>query len=457
VAGEDRVQALVAETRAHPRRRRRLVALLREDSVIYRERSRIEVNRMRGWILQAFGEVGLPADALPFVLQELESGHDAYVVAAAARALRGHRSPSRTLIPFVERAMSNLRHQDDRVSFAGYGGYGKPGEGTTALRELGDTLAWLEASAADSGCCAPIGFAPPQEQAGAGCEAAAALPLQDHEGRIATFGALFHGRPSIVAFFYTRCDNPQKCSLTVTKLARVQRLLAEAGLAGRIRTAAITYDPEFDLPERLRVYGEARGMRLDDDHRMLRSTAGLEPLRAAFGLGVGLAGSMVNVHRTELFVLDARARIVCSFARLEWQEEAVVARAKRVLDRASPAGVGRAFVSWLPALAVALFPKCPACFAAYLSVLGVAGVARIAYAPWLLPVLVALVIAGLAASWRLARRRGAMAGFWLTAAGSSAILVLGLGLRVPGAAAAGVVLNAIGAVAGVSHRLQRVT
>ena len=68
-----------------------------------------------------------------------------------------------------------------------------------------------------------------------------------------TFKEFFHGQPSIVVFFYTRCDNPMKCSLTVTKLGRIQKLL-EAHVNSRIEihTAAITYDPAFDLPERLR-------------------------------------------------------------------------------------------------------------------------------------------------------------------------------------------------------------
>ncbi len=86
----------------------------------------------------------------------------------------------------------------------------------------------------------------------------AATPSNPRPSRITTarpitYGEFFRGQPSIVVFFYTRCDNPQKCSLTVSKLARVQQQLAERGLADQVRTAAITYDPGFDLPERLRA------------------------------------------------------------------------------------------------------------------------------------------------------------------------------------------------------------
>src|SRR6185295_11809896 len=79
--------------------------------------------------------------------------------------------------------------------------------------------------------------------------------FEDQDGATVTFKEFFQGQPSIVVFFYTRCDNPLKCSLTITKLARIQKLLEEHGLADRIRTAAITYDPAFDLPQRIRGYG----------------------------------------------------------------------------------------------------------------------------------------------------------------------------------------------------------
>ena len=80
------------------------------------------------------------------------------------------------------------------------------------------------------------------------------LQFEDHTGAAAGFDDVFVGKPSLVVFFYTRCDNPHKCSLTVTKLARVQRLLADRGVLEGVRTTAITYDPAFDTPERLRDY-----------------------------------------------------------------------------------------------------------------------------------------------------------------------------------------------------------
>ncbi|HXN22411.1 MAG TPA: SCO family protein [Candidatus Dormibacteraeota bacterium] len=121
--------------------------------------------------------------------------------------------------------------------------------------------------------------------------------FEDQHGTPVRFRELFEGNPSIVVFFYTRCDNPWKCLLTVTKLARVQQLLKERDNSDQIQTVAITYDPAFDLPKRLREYGQDRGVRFDTHHRMLRATEGFAALRNHFHLGVNFLESLVNRHR----------------------------------------------------------------------------------------------------------------------------------------------------------------
>ena len=72
---------------------------------------------MRGWVLLALARAGVSDAALIFVLEELDTGIDAYLVAAAARALAVLPRPQRHLAPFVMRALTNIRYRDEPVSF----------------------------------------------------------------------------------------------------------------------------------------------------------------------------------------------------------------------------------------------------------------------------------------------------------------------------------------------------
>ena len=98
----------------------------------------------------------------------------------------------------------------------------------------------------------------------------------------------------------------------------------------------------------------------------------------------------------------------------------------------------------LPAMGVALFPKCPMCWTAALSVFGIAGWGHFLNVPWMLPMLIAAMLCNLAFGWHRGRRLGFMAGFYSSAAGAFAILVLSMGLNWTGANVAGLALTLAG-------------
>jgi len=375
---ERQFAALVETLSSNSTRRAKLTDLLREDHPVYDQRSAAAIVRMRGWILVALSNVGLTDTTLLFVLEELDTGRDAYLVAAAARALRSYPKPVAAFAPFVMRAITNIRYHDDYVTFEHYGEYATSATETTPLRELLTTLVWLGPHACDilpeletlrvnhgggfsdkllleidraleaisrppsprkhttEMCCnlpRSIGDAISWGRGfRRGCETIESTVFEDHDGATITFREFFRGHPSVVVFFYTRCDNPQKCSLTIAKLARLQNLLLERGLAEQIRTAAITYDPGFDIPERLRGYAKNRGVLMNIDHRMLRAVEGLNELREHFKLGVNFVESLVNRHRIEVYLLDAAGRIAASLERIHWDEQQIMDRAVALLN-----------------------------------------------------------------------------------------------------------------------------
>jgi cytochrome oxidase Cu insertion factor (SCO1/SenC/PrrC family) len=70
---------------------------------------------------------------------------------------------------------------------------------------------------------------------------------------------------------------------------------------------------------------------MDTHHRMLRAADGMDALRSHFELGVNFTESLVNRHRIEAYILDAKGRIAASFERVHWDEQQVVARAIEAL------------------------------------------------------------------------------------------------------------------------------
>jgi hypothetical protein len=343
--------------------------MLPEQSPIFAGRGTNEAERLRGYILASFETAGLPPEAVPFVLEELETGRNPYTVAAAARALRGAATVPAEAPALLVGALARLQGADDVVSFEHFAPVAAPATPVTALAELARTLARLGPRAkpvlADLKALLAAegeGFSPAVRDelamavealgrsglsASSCCcdeaDSEAALPrsaatdlhdlaLEDQDGTRLTFSEAFSGRPAAVAFFYTRCMNPDKCSLTVTRLARLARDVVKEQLDATV--AGISYDRGFDRPARLKTYGADRGMIFSQRCRLLRTIGPFDPVRDAFDLGVGFGPVTVNRHRLDLVVLDAALGVAASFERRLWHESTVL-DALRAANRTS--------------------------------------------------------------------------------------------------------------------------
>lgn len=352
------VEALVAEVRSDPARRGELLPLLHEGHPVYDGRGESAAVRTRGWVLAAYETVGLPAEAVPAVLETLHTALDAFSVAAAARAARGAVAADPALPTALTAALARLRGRDDTVSFAGLRPSWPDPHATTALTELLRTLRALgptahgvhadlleirrlhastwsppvrEAldAAIEATARAPLFLtdettAPYVAPLPAGTQEVGAVRLEDQVGAVTTFDEHFLGRRHVVAFFYTRCGNPAKCSATVSRLAALAMRLPEVVAAERIGVAGISYDPGYDTPERLAAYGAARGMPFSETVRLFRAPVGHAVLREHFDLKVGYVGTVVNQHGVELYLLGKDGRTERSWTRVSWTVDDVL-------------------------------------------------------------------------------------------------------------------------------------
>ena len=311
----DRVDAVIARIAELARGGdgARLSAMLREDGTHYRQLSTAEAERVRGHVYAALARCAAVADALPQAREDLRTNDNPVVLAGIARLAIGADTAS-AWREDLEAAGRRIAAADRYPGFV----FDPPptccAPARTALQELREALA-----CADRGDATASTDPAPDRHAIAGHDAdatttdvpttippgsAAGILLEDQDGARLHFGSLIRERPCLIAFFYTRCMNPQKCSLTVARLGALARHAAAAARPPDVDVCAITYDPDFDDRARLRGYGLDHGFPFGERARLLRCLAGRKALASAFGLRVGYAGFTVNAHARELFFVD---------------------------------------------------------------------------------------------------------------------------------------------------------
>ncbi|MFH8252314.1 SCO family protein [Microbacterium sp. B2969] len=274
------VDALIADLLARPV----TAADLRQDAAHAQGLSAADAERVRAHLLASFEARGMPADVAPVVAEELRTSQSPVVLAGAARAVRGDRGGD--WAELLQGAADRIATSDVFVRWQP--GVVAPSWMRTARGELLATIDELHAARE-----APsIGIPTPSFEVDAA--ALRAIAVEDQDGRASTLADLIEGE-TVLAFFYTRCMNPARCSLTITRLA---------ALAGGDRAVvAMSYDPAFDSPARLRRYGADRGFAFGERARLVRTVDAWPAVRELFGLRVGYGPSTVNEHARELFLV----------------------------------------------------------------------------------------------------------------------------------------------------------
>ena len=349
---------------------RALAALLPEQAPLYQGRGPNEAARLRGHVFAALADTGAPAEALPFLIAELQYGHRPSLLAAAARAAGTLERAAAPAVPALVRILASATFHDDQVCLDGSDASAPCSDPTTArleaVRTLGrigpDARAALPAlralakSEPDGAASTMLALREEAHRAVASIEQPAVPVLSDlpdfasswlppadrspspfagmsftaHDGRRHTSAGLT-GAPLALTFAYTRCDNPNKCPVTIASMARLQRSLRETGLAAKTRIAIVTLDPDFDDSARLSASGNFHGLELGDRALMLRpSAADLERLERDLRVPVGRGAGQINGHGVVLYLFDANGRYVRQYSGAGWMDDHVVADLKKL-------------------------------------------------------------------------------------------------------------------------------
>ena len=129
----------------------------------------------------------------------------------------------------------------------------------------------------------------------------------------------FRGRAVAFTFFFTRCPLPEFCPRMNRNFAEARKLLlADTNAPANWQFMSVSFDPEADQPENLRLYAEM--YRGGDTNRWLFAVATTKTLR-------GLAPRLdfhywrengTLSHNLRTVVLDPRGRIAAQFDGNDW-------------------------------------------------------------------------------------------------------------------------------------------
>src|SRR6476646_7021417 len=114
--------------------------------------------------------------------------------------------------------------------------------------------------------------------------------LLDTDNKTVNLRDLTHGRITVLSFIYTRCAAPKACPYATGVLGQLHDLSAkDIALAKNMRLVSISFDPEYDTPQRLVSYSEnVREEKSGCEWRFVtaKSRAELEPILIAYDQAV---------------------------------------------------------------------------------------------------------------------------------------------------------------------------
>jgi len=129
---------------------------------------------------------------------------------------------------------------------------------------------------------------------------------------------LTHGKITVLSFIYTRCAAPKACPYATGVLSQLHDLSAkDEALAKNMRLVSISFDPEYDTPQRLATYsGNVREEKSGCEWRFVtaKSRDDLAPILAAYDQAVDKRPNESDpqgplYHTVRVFLIDREGRI----------------------------------------------------------------------------------------------------------------------------------------------------
>jgi len=171
---------------------------------------------------------------------------------------------------------------------------------------------------------APLSFTPPEPGSYTlpAMGSAADGAVIDSEGNSAQLHDFLGGKPTVLSFIFTTCDDVNGCPLATYVMRRVQDVLqADPATADKARLVSFSFDPIFDTPDVIAAYGaQFQDPEADWQFLTTKGAETLDPILRAYDQWVirdfnengEYQGTMSHILRVFLVDKDKRIRNIYS-------------------------------------------------------------------------------------------------------------------------------------------------
>jgi len=143
----------------------------------------------------------------------------------------------------------------------------------------------------------------------------------------------YHGKALLLTFIYTRCPDPDQCTLMSNNFATIdQELQKQPELYAKTHLLSISFDPEYDTPKVLRSYGAAFTGRYSDEtfahwEFASGSTDEVKGIAQYFGMRYYIdteTGNQQAIHSLRTAVIGPDSKVVKVYRGNDWKPEDII-------------------------------------------------------------------------------------------------------------------------------------
>lgn len=207
----------------------------------------------------------------------------------------------------------------------------KPGDMITGTLVVDDLTSWIEITAIAEGGAqlTPTTIVPGEPKPG---DAIPDYALVNQDGRSIRLSQ-YKGKALALTFIYTRCPQPDQCTLMSNNFAQIDRELQKSSdVYNQTHLLSITFDPEYDTPKVLRSYGAAHTERYSDETfqhwEFLTGTKDeIKGMAQFFGMRYyhdTESGDEQVIHSLRTAVIDKDGKLMKLYRGNEWKPSEIV-------------------------------------------------------------------------------------------------------------------------------------